>query len=266
MEATQNGMEENAIETRDLRVVYRRFLQPAVDALDGLTFSVGYGEVFGFLGPNGAGKSTTIKTLLGFVFAQQGEARILGKPAGSLEARKRIGYLPEVAVYYPYLKASEMLNMYGRIQGLSRDRLKREIPETLEKVGLSGKDDTLLKHFSKGMLQRVGLAQALLGDPDVYILDEPASGLDPIGRRDLRQVIMDLRDKGKTIFFSSHELSEVEMICHRIAILKDGQMILEGSLSEIVEPLKANNQNLEDFFVDIITKHDATGSAKPDAK
>lgn len=250
MKAEQPKSPVAAIDISGLEVVYKTGMKSTV-AVKGLTLKVNIGEVFGFLGPNGAGKSTTLKALLGFVFPTKGTAKLLGHDAGSIEARRRIGYLPEVAVYYPYLKAREFLWMYGRVQGIDASDLKQQIPRLLDKVGLAGKEDSLLKHFSKGMLQRIGLAQALLGDPELFIFDEPASGLDPLGRRDLRQVITELKDRGKTIFFSSHELSEVELICHRFAILKKGKVIRQGTTADV---MKADKPSLEDYFVDIISE------------
>ena len=241
---------KNVIDIRDLHVLYKQRWRKDVVALQGLNLSVHRGEVFGFLGPNGAGKSTTIKTLLGFVRPQQGDATVFGKPLGSLESRKRIGYLPEVALYYPYLKANEILTMYAQLQGFSNTQIRVQVPRLLERVGLQGKQDTLLKHYSKGMLQRIGLAQSLLGDPEVFILDEPASGLDPLGRRDLRQVILDLKERGKTIFFSSHELSEVELICHRIAIIKNGRLLWRGSVPDVV-------QSLDEYRIKFLPSGDA---------
>jgi ABC-2 type transport system ATP-binding protein len=203
-------------------------------ALHGISLKVDEGEVVGFLGPNGAGKSTTIKTLLGFVFPTSGKTEILGSPVGSAQSRKRLGYLPEVALYYPFLTARETLTMYGRLMNMGGAQLRDKVMHTLKLVGLAGKEDVRLKHFSKGMQQRVGIGQAILGEPELLIFDELSSGLDPVGRRDLRLILQRLRDDGRTIFFSSHELSEVELLCDRILILNKGKMVLEEPLEKVL--------------------------------
>ena len=239
----------NAILVEDLVVQYRKGLfSPPHEAVSGISLQVKPGEVVGFLGPNGAGKSTTIKSLLGFIFPRSGRIEVLGHRAGSRESKRRLGYLPEVALYYPFLSARETLLMYGRLMDIARGELKRRVEETLALVGLAGKEDVRLKHYSKGMQQRVGIAQAILGDPDLLIFDELSSGLDPVGRRDLRSILSRLRDAGRTIFFSSHELSEVELLCDRIIIINQGRLVFEAPLSEV----QARGQkSLEDFFVEI---------------
>lgn len=206
-------------------------------AVDGISFRVNPGECVGFIGANGAGKSTTMKSLMGFIFPKSGSIRVFGEPAGTAESRLRIGYLPEVALYYPFMKARELLELYGGLQGLSKADLKRLIPETLEKVGLAGKGETLLKQFSKGMQQRLGIAQAIIADPEALIFDELSSGLDPVGRFDLREVLLDLKRKGRTIFFSSHELSEVETLCDRVIMIHKGRVVTEAPVSQLLKPL-----------------------------
>lgn len=208
-----------------------------VRAVDGLSFSVHDGECVGFIGPNGAGKSTTIKVLMGFVFPRSGTATIYGERAGHVSSRRRIGYLPEVALYYPYMKARELLELYGGLHGLGRNALSARIPELMEEVGLGGMEERLLKTFSKGMQQRLGIAQAIIADPDLLIFDELSSGLDPVGRYDLRQVLLGLKKRGRTIFFSSHELSEVEDLCDRVLIIHRGRCIEQARVNELLQPL-----------------------------
>lgn len=231
---------EPVIEIKDLRVEYKRGLglKPLV-AVDGLNLRVERGEVVGFIGPNGAGKSTTIKAMLGFIFPDKGSVKVLGVPAGDRSAKRRIGYLPEVAVYYPFMKAKELLTIYGGLAGLKGKELKQKVDEVLQIVGLKGRENELLKKYSKGMLQRVGIAQAFLGDPEVLILDEVTSGLDPVGRRDLRQILLNFKKEGKTVFFSSHELSEVSLICDRVIIIDQGKVVEEKKISDLMVELQS---------------------------
>jgi ABC-2 type transport system ATP-binding protein len=229
----------NAIEIRDLVVRYRRgWRKPPVTAVDGLSLNVPQGAVVGFLGPNGAGKSSTLKVLMGFQRAASGMARIFGHPAGSLEARRRIGFLPEVALYYPFLTPREALRLYGHVQGLGGPELRAEVDNLIAEVGLEGRADTRLASFSKGMLQRLGIAQALLGEPDLLILDEVTSGLDPVGRRHLRDVFLRRRERGTTIFFSSHELAEVSAMCDRLLLVNRGRLVEEQDLGELTDSLR----------------------------
>jgi ABC-2 type transport system ATP-binding protein len=203
-------------------------------AIDGLDLSVARGEVFGLLGPNGAGKTTTIKVLLGLLTPDRGQVRLLGRPPSDPRSRAGVGFLPEQPYFYDYLTASEFLDFYGRLQGLAgRDRAAR-VARALGRVGLDGRGDVPLRKLSKGMLQRVGIAQAIQHEPELVILDEPMSGLDPIGRRDVRDLILALGDAGTTVFFSSHILQDAEMICDRVAILKDGRLRSTGRLAELV--------------------------------
>ncbi len=224
-----------AIEIEDLTVVYKRGLgRRDLVAVDGLKLHVNPGEVVGFIGPNGAGKSTTIKTLMGFILPTNGRVRVLGAEAGSIEAKRRTGYLPEVALYYPFMKASEILTMYGQLMGMQGQTLRETVQEILGLVGLEEWATVQLKKFSKGMLQRIGIGQAIMGNPDLLILDEVTSGLDPVGRRDLREILLRFKHDGKTIFFSSHELSEVALICDRIIIIDAGKVIEEKCIGDLL--------------------------------
>ena len=213
-----------------------------VRALDGLNLWVESGEVFGFLGPNGAGKTTTFKILMRMLRPTAGSARILGRPLDDLQMRARIGYLPERPYFYHYLTAREFLVYCGALCDLSRDRASKRAADLLDQVGLSDSADKHLRKFSKGMLQRVGLAQALINDPEALFLDEPMSGLDPLGRREVREMIASLRSRGKTIFFSSHILTDVEAMCDRVAILNRGRLVETGRLSDI---LKSRSNEIE---------------------
>jgi ABC-2 type transport system ATP-binding protein len=203
-------------------------------SLEGLTMQVESGEVFGFLGPNGAGKSTTIKLLVGLIFPDAGSASILGKPTTDIEMHRDIGYLPEQPYFYDYLTAAEVLDYFARFHDLTaRDRADR-VARMLKKVGLETAGKIQLRKYSKGMLQRVGLAQAILHDPKVVILDEPMSGLDPIGRREVRDIILELKRDGKTVLFSTHILSDAEMLCDRVGVIVGGKLRGVGAPGEIV--------------------------------
>jgi ABC-2 type transport system ATP-binding protein len=203
-------------------------------ALDGLTLAVDEGEVFGFLGPNGAGKSTTLKLLLQLLYPTAGSARILGRPAGDLAVRRRTGFLPENPYFYDYLTAEELLAYFARLFGFRGADISTRVAHVLDEVGIGAERRLRLRQYSKGMVQRVGLAQALLNEPDVVFLDEPMSGLDPLGRRDVRRLMLQLRDRGCTVFFSSHILSDAEALCSRVAILAQGRLVSTGRLAEIL--------------------------------
>ena len=205
-----------------------------VVALDHLDLEVEPGEIFGFLGHNGAGKTTTIKLLLGLLAPTAGRAWILDRPIQDVAVKQHVGFLPESPYFYEYLTAAEFLTFYGQLFGLSRQALAKKIDDLLTMVSLADARHLPLRKFSKGMLQRIGLAQALINDPQVVILDEPMSGLDPIGRRDVRDIILRLKDEGKTIFFSTHILPDVEMICDRVGILVKGQLRAVGAVHELV--------------------------------
>jgi ABC-2 type transport system ATP-binding protein len=227
---------EEVIEVDGLVVVYRSG-KKSTRAVDGMSFRIGRGECVGFIGPNGAGKSSTIKAIMGFLFPAEGSVRVFGLPAGNVESRKRMGYLPEVALYYSFMKGRELLELYGGLHRLPRKALKSRIPEVLDRVGLAGMGETLIRNYSKGMQQRLGIAQALIAQPDCLVLDELSSGLDPLGRHDLRELLLDLKGKGTTIFFSSHELSEVEMLCDRVIIIHSGKTVYQGDVKDLMRPL-----------------------------
>jgi len=203
-------------------------------SLEGLTMQVESGEVFGFLGPNGAGKSTTIKLLVGLIFPEAGTARILGKSIADIEMHRDIGYLPEQPYFYDYLTAAEVLDYFARFHDLTAADRSERVARMLKKVGLETAGKIQLRKYSKGMLQRVGLAQAILHDPKVVILDEPMSGLDPIGRREVRDIILELKREGKTVLFSTHILSDAEMLCDRVGVIVGGKLRGVGAPGEIV--------------------------------
>src|SRR6476659_1759379 len=230
-------MSQFAIRTRELSKDYSvGFWRPRpYRALDRLSLDVATGDVFGFLGPNGAGKTTTLKLLMQLVFPTSGDAEILGRPAGDVGVRRRIGYLPENPYFYDHLTAEELLDYYGRLFRMPAADRRKRIAATLDRLGVGAERRMALRKFSKGMLQRVGLAQALLNDPEVLFLDEPMSGLDPLGRRDVRALMLELRDAGRTIFFSSHILSDAEALCSRVAIVAKGRLAAAGRLADMQE-------------------------------
>jgi ABC-2 type transport system ATP-binding protein len=225
-----------AVDVRDLAKSFRTgHLRPVYrPALKGLTFSVARGEIFGYLGPNGSGKTTTLKILLGLLFPDRGTATILGHPLASRAWRYKAGYQPEHPYFYDYLTPTEYLDYAGRLFGMSAGERKERIARLLRLVNLEPAADVPLRRFSKGMTQRVGLAQALVNDPELVILDEPMSGLDPLGRRLVRRVIMDLKAAGKTVLFSTHILSDAESLCDRVALLRGGELLKVGALDQIL--------------------------------
>jgi ABC-2 type transport system ATP-binding protein len=224
-----------AIEVKDLHKTYRTPLRRRkVEAVRGISFSVERGEVFGFLGPNGAGKTTTIRILMGLIRSTRGSAKILGKDVPSRAARARLGFLPEAPYFYDYLTAGEMLDLTGRLFGLDRAERRKRASELVEMVGLGYARNTPLKKYSKGMLQRAGIGQALINDPELVVFDEPMGGLDPVGRKEVRDIIFRLREQGKTVFFSSHILADVEMVADRVAIVVRGKVHDIGELSQLV--------------------------------
>ncbi|MEW6302453.1 MAG: ABC transporter ATP-binding protein [Verrucomicrobiota bacterium] len=242
----------NAIlRTDKLRVEFRsrELGQETKVALQGLNLAVSQGEVFGFLGPNGAGKTTTMNVLLGFVNPTSGAAYLFETDVRQPIARQRIGYLPELTYYYKFLTAEEILRFYARIFQIPNADIEKRIDEVLKLVELEHARKRQIKTYSKGMQQRVGLAQALINNPDLLILDEPTSGLDPIGRMKVREIIQRLKNEGKTVFFSSHELGEVETVCDRVAILFQGELKEEGRVHDIVAKYQCN---LEQAFLKII--------------
>jgi ABC-2 type transport system ATP-binding protein len=203
-------------------------------AVESLDLEVGSGEIFGLLGPNGAGKTTTLKMMLGLLRPDGGRIELFGSPPSDPAARARVGFLPENPYFYDYLSATEFLDFYGRLQGIPAAERRRKTAATLRRVGLEGRESLPLRKFSKGMLQRVGLAQAIQHEPELVILDEPMSGLDPIGRREVRDLILELKRSGATVFFSSHILQDAEMLCDRVAILRQGRVSAVGHLHEMV--------------------------------
>ncbi len=220
-----------AIETKNLTKTYKSKAHGLVNVVDKLNLHVEEGEIFGFLGPNGAGKTTTIKMLLSIIEATEGEGYVLGKELGDFDVHKLISYVPERPYYYEYMTGMEILKFYGSLFGIS-DVAKME--GLLEKVNLHRDKTKTISQFSKGMQQRIGLAQALLNDPKLLFLDEPTGGLDPIAHREIRDLILSFRDEGRTVFISSHELSEVELICDRVAIINHGVIARQGKLTELL--------------------------------
>jgi ABC-2 type transport system ATP-binding protein len=203
-------------------------------ALDRLTLEVRRGEVFGFLGPNGAGKTTTLKLLMQLIYPTAGRAEILGQPVGSVAVKRRIGYLPENPYFYDNLTAEELLEYFAGLFGYRGAERRARAARLLDRVGIGPERRWQLRKFSKGMIQRVGIAQALVNDPEVIFLDEPMSGLDPLGRREIRSLILALRDEGRTVFFSSHILSDAEALCSRVAILANGRLVADGTLADLL--------------------------------
>lgn len=240
------------LKTENLRVEYpsRESKGGIKVALAGLNLEVQAGEVFGYLGPNGAGKTTTMNVLLGFANATSGEARLFGVNVREPIARQRIGYLPELTYYYKFLTAEELLRFYAKVFGLSRQETEQRIERLIAMVELGHAAKRPIKTYSKGMQQRVGLAQALINNPDLLILDEPTSGLDPLGRMKVREIIQRLKNEGKTVFFSSHEMGEVETVCDRVAIMHQGELKAEGRVNDLVKQHQADN--LEQVFLKIV--------------
>ncbi|HVV82001.1 MAG TPA: ABC transporter ATP-binding protein [Kofleriaceae bacterium] len=228
-------MSDAVIVASELAKTYRTpFRRKRVEALRGVSFEVQRGEIFGFLGPNGAGKTTTIRCLMGLCSITGGSARILGQPVPTRAARQRLGFLPEQPYFYDYLTVGELLDLGGRLFGMTAADRRRRADELIERVGLGHARSQNLKKFSKGMMQRAGLALALVNDPDLVVLDEPMSGLDPVGRKEIRDLILELRDHGKTVFFSSHILSDVETMSDRVAIVVGGKIEDVGHPRELV--------------------------------
>ena len=223
-----------AIETSHLRKEYGGRAGGGFVAVQDLSFSVPRGQVFGFLGPNGAGKTTTINMLLGNIKPTAGEASLLGRPVGDREARAKLGFLPEKFQFHDFLTAEEFLDLHWRLYGMGRAARRARIPEVLEQVGLIGRRKDKIGEFSKGTQQRVGLAQAILNDPDLVILDEPTSALDPLGRREVREIVAGLKAAGKTVLLNSHLLGEIEMTCDQVAILKAGQVVRLGKIDDLL--------------------------------
>src|SRR6516162_1092047 len=224
------------VETRKLTKIYRDFWgRQKKTALRALNMEIRQGEIFGLLGPNGSGKTTTIKLLLGLLFPTDGEAFVFGQPAADVRKNERIGYLPEESYLYRFLNAEETLDFYGRLFNMPPGQRQKKAQELIEKVGLKADRKRILREYSKGMRQRIGLAQALINDPDLVILDEPTSGLDPLGARWMKDLILDLRKQGKTVIMCSHRLEDVQDVCDRIAILSEGELQAYGSVKALLQ-------------------------------
>jgi ABC-2 type transport system ATP-binding protein len=236
------GTEPSAVERLIAKLPAADKLHRRVEAVKGISFDVYENEIFGFLGPNGAGKTTTLKMLLGLIFPTRGTATLFGKPATDPTARERLGFLPENPYLYQYLTGSELMDLCGRLVGLDSITRRKRADELIERVGLGHAADRPVRKYSKGMMQRLGLAQALLGEPSLLILDEPMTGLDPIGRKEVRDLMLEERKKGCTLLFSSHILSDVEMLCDRVAIIHRGEMSAYGKLSDL---LRADVRHVE---------------------
>jgi len=233
----------------EIRGVSRRFGD--VMAVDNLTLSLGTGEIMGFLGANGAGKTTTIKMLLGLIRPSSGTVSVLGGDPSDAKMRAKIGSMPEIAYYYPYLNARELLAFYGGLCGMDGKTIRARTDELLATVGLADAAKRPLKTYSKGMLQRAGIAQALLHDPDLLVLDEPFTGLDPLARIHFRELMHRLREQGKSIFFSSHELGETELLCDKVAIMKAGRAVYQGPVRKLAGD---GEKNLERLFLEVLSK------------
>jgi ABC-2 type transport system ATP-binding protein len=265
MSAANGTAKEVVVETRNLSKIYRDFWgRQKKQALRALNLQIYKGEIFGLLGPNGSGKTTTIKLLLGLLFPSEGEALVFGKPGTDVTKNERIGYLPEESYLYRFLTAEETLDFYGRLFNMPAATRRTRAAELIEKVGLERDKRRTLKEYSKGMRQRIGLAQALINDPELVILDEPTSGLDPLGSRWMKDLILDLRSQGKTIIMCSHRLDDVQDICDRIAILYDGDLQELGEVHKLLEveeyvQLKAKgvklSADLERDLAAVIEKH-----------
>src|SRR3954469_15365324 len=226
-----------AVHTENLTKVYKDFWgRDKVRALDGLDLTIHRGEVFGLLGPNGSGKSTTIKLLLGLIFPTRGDAHVLGAPAGDTAINEKIGFLPEESYLYRFLNGEEILRFYGRLFKIDRKTLNKRVPTLLDAVGLDAKArKRKLREYSKGMARRIGLAQALINNPDLILLDEPTTGLDPIGTREMKDLILDLKQQGKTVLLCSHLLADVQDVCDRITILFRGKMMELGHVRDLLQ-------------------------------
>ncbi len=246
------------IEIENLTKIYRTAWGSSVKAVQDLNLEVEEGEVFGFLGPNGAGKTTTIKILTGLLYPTSGRVQIFGKDVGGVDSKKLIGFLPEHPFFYSHLSGYEFLDLCGQLFGMAKEERKERIGELLSEVGLGESGGLQISKYSKGMIQRIGVAQALINRPDLVIFDEPLAGLDPLGRRDVKEIILKLRDTGKTVFFSTHILPDVELICDRVGILIRGRLVstgrLEDLLQEEVESIDLTAKGLSDEAISSIGK------------
>ena len=239
-----------AIKIENLTKIYKLSKRREVAGLLNFNLLVEEGEIFGLLGPNGSGKTTVLKLILGLLFPTKGTVEIFGRRMGDVEVKRDIGFLPENPYYYEYLTGAELLDFYGDIFDLPGNVKRKRSQELLSMVGLAKVKDVALRNYSKGMLERIGLASALLNDPKLLILDEPTTGLDPIGGRETRDLLLRLKEEGKTIFLSSHFLSEVERICDRIGILDQGKLLAVGKLEELLKERKA--ETFEDLFIKVV--------------
>lgn len=239
----------NVIEARGLsKDRVSSFLLRRSPILDGLSLSVRQGETYGLLGPNGAGKTTTVKILVGLMRPDRGEAEVLGERAGAQSALRKIGFLPENPYFYSHLTGREFLNFIGDLFGLKTATIKERVGELLELVHMTADADNPMRKYSKGMLQRLGIAQSLINDPEVVFWDEPMSGLDPIGRRDVRKILVGLKEKGKTIFFNSHLLPDVSDVCDRVGVLVKGKLVAEDEIKNIERG--GGHKDLEEYFLE----------------
>jgi ABC-2 type transport system ATP-binding protein len=237
------AISDAAVETRNLTKTYKDFWgRDKVRALDDLSLTINRGEVFGLLGPNGSGKSTTIKLLLGLIFPTRGTASVLGRPAGDTVINEKIGFLPEESYLYRFLNGEEILRFYGKLFKIDRRTLNKRVPELLDTVGLDAKSrKRKLREYSKGMARRIGLAQALINNPELILLDEPTTGLDPIGTREMKDLILSLKAQGKTVLLCSHLLADVQDVCDRITILFKGKMQTLGDVRDLLQKKDVTN-------------------------
>ncbi len=248
-ERQQEAGSRPALEIVDISKTFRvGFFRTQIKAVRQVSFSARRGEIFGLLGPNGAGKTTTLKVLMGLIAPDRGEVRIMGRDSRRPSSRRNVGFLPENPYFHEYLTPRELLDFYGRLLGMGTAEIRRQRDELIEQVGLASAARLPLRKFSKGMLQRIGLAQAMLGEPELLVLDEPMSGLDPLGRRMVTDLIQQRHRAGVTIVFSSHILSDVERLCHRVVILHQGRKVADGTLDELVGP-QAGVESLESLFL-----------------
>jgi len=238
-----SGSDDVVLRVSGLAKAFRKpFTGKRVDAVRGVSFEVHRGEIFGFLGPNGAGKTTTLKMLMGLIAPTAGTMEVLGRPAPSPDVMARVGFLPENPYVYPYLTPREFVSMCGRLSGLRGAGLGDRVLRVIERVGIGYAIDRPVAKLSKGMLQRVGLAAALVHDPELLVLDEPMSGLDPVGRKEVRDLVLEEKQRGRTVFFSSHILSDVEMLCDRVCILRKGEVVVAGALRELLAEGKRRSE------------------------
>jgi ABC-2 type transport system ATP-binding protein len=254
---------DNAIETHNLRKEFGSHV-----AVRNLSLTVPRGEIFGFLGPNGAGKSTSIKMLLGLVHPTSGDSLVLGAPSGDVAIRRRIGFLPEDFRFYDWLTATELVRFHGRLSGMTEAKLRKRVPQVIELVGLEPHKNRRVKGFSKGMLQRIGLAQAIVHEPDIVFLDEPTSGLDPMGRLMVRDILRAERERGATVFLNSHLLSEIEVTCDRVAFIKNGEVVVSRDLhADLAEKIRVDvdARNVSQSAVAGLTQWAGSIEVEPDS-